>query len=203
MKILEPNTTVKLKGGREKMIDTVLARLSRMSRQGASYAHMGKKGWSNPVREDTGPLLTLFAKLKRPRKVLEVGTAHGESMCHIAKGEPDAEFTTIEWLIEMAQEAEANFKEAGLDVQIECGDAMHVIPTLIGPFDLVFMDANKDGYLEQIKLLIERRLLAPHCLVLADNVIDRKTECPKFLEYMDQYGAVTFNTECGLLVAIL
>jgi predicted O-methyltransferase YrrM len=71
---------------------------------------------------------------------------------------------------------------------------------LAGKFDLVFMDANKDGYLEQIQELIRLKLLAPNCLIIADNVIDRRAECQNFLDFMEQFNPVILQTECGLLV---
>lgn len=180
-------------------LDTVLERLSQMPRQGASYAHMGRKGWSNPIRKDTGLLLQVLTAAVNPMKVLEIGTAHGESLCNIAKGAPQAELHTIEWLPEMAEEARQNFAEAGINATVHNGDAMEIIDKLPMGFDLVFLDANKDGYLEQILKLQKGLHLKPGCWVFADNVIDRQAECQNFLDWMKSF-AVVFPTECGLLV---
>ena len=181
-------------------LEIVIARLAQMPRQGASYDHMGKHGWSNPVRSDTPLFLQAFAGLPGIKRVLEVGCAHGESMLNMVKGNPTAVFHTIEWLPEMAAEARENFAEAGVsNVTVHNGDAMLIIPTLPGKFDLVFLDANKSGYLEQIQLLQKLDLLVPDCLVIADNVIDRQTECQNFLDWMKQYPHVILPTECGLL----
>lgn len=187
------------------MIDQVIERLSQMPRQGQSYDHMGRHGWSNPVRSDTPLFLQAFAGLPQVRRVLEIGTAHGESMLNMVKGNPTAEFQTIEWLPHMADEAMANFREAGVkNVTVHCGDALQIIPNLTGTFDLVFLDANKDGYLEQFMLLAEYGLLHANAIILADNVLDRAKECANFVHYMtEHYKTVIIPTECGLLVARL
>src|SRR3990167_6055084 len=103
-------------------IDAVIARLGQMPRQGKAYDHMGRHGWSNPIRKDTGLLLQVLTASVNPRKVLEIGTAHGESLLNIYKGAPSAEFHTIEWLPELAEEARANFAEAGVKVTVHNGD---------------------------------------------------------------------------------
>ncbi len=182
------------------MIDEVIERLSKMPRQGASYEHMGRKGWSNPVRSDTPLFLQALAALPGIKRILEIGTAHGESLLNMAKGNPTAEFQTIEWLTAMAKEATTNFEEAGVQATVHCGDAMQIIPTLEGQFDLVFMDANKDGYLEQFNALMAHDLLRPGTLIVADNVTDRQKECQGFLDAMLLYPHVIIPTECGLLV---
>lgn len=182
-------------------VDKVIARLAQMSRQGQSYEHMGRKGWSNPIRKDTGLLLEVLVATVNPKRILEIGTAHGESMCHLAKGAPKAELHTIEWLAEMAEEARINFKDAGLKVTVWNGDAMKIIPTFKEPFDLLFLDGNKDGYYEQMIELRQSGLLPMGSWVIADNVIDRKADCQDFLDYMsDNFRSVVLPTECGLLV---
>jgi len=199
---LEPNVTVKPKGGRE-MLSEVITRLEEMPKQGASYDEKGRHGWRNPIRTDTGSLLTNLVRIKQPLLILEIGTAYGLSTCYLGQGKPDARIVTIEWDEEVAKEAQANLNVAGLYARVMHGDAMEVIRKVPGQFDVVFFDANKDGYLEQFMLLQERRLLAPKCLILADNVIDRQKECQDFLDHMKRYDAVIVPTECGLLVASL
>lgn len=185
------------------MIDQVIERLSQMPRQGSSYAHMGRKGWSNPIRHDTPLFLQAFAGLPGIKRILEIGTAHGESLLNMAKGNPTAEFHTIEWLPTMAVEARDNFKEAGVNATVHCGDAMQIIPALTGKFDLVFLDANKDGYRQQLELLIVHNLIAESCILIADNVIDRANDCQDFLQFMQDFSHVIIPTECGLLVGCI
>lgn len=181
-------------------IQAVIDRLELMPKQGEAYDHKGRHGWANPIRQDTGPLLTALALAARPANILEIGTAHGLSLCYIAKGANGAKLSTIEWDEARAKDAEQNFEDAGMHVEVINGDALKIIPTFQRRFGFVFLDANKDGYLEQIQLLIQYGLLMPGCTIVADNVIDRQTECQPFLDFMKQYPHIILQTECGLLV---
>jgi len=182
--------------------ERVLARLESMPKQGESYAHLGRVGWANPIREDTGPILRALVFAARPRRVLEFGTAHGLSMLYIGGAAPEADCHTIEWDQQRALEAEANIHQAGLNAVVHQGDAMKILDQLTGQFDFVFMDANKDGYLEQITKLLANGMLHPDgATIVADNVIDRQKECQDFLDFMKEYPHEILKTECGLLVA--
>ena len=182
----------------EAMIQQVIDRLEGMSKQGVSYDSKGRHGWRNPVRSDTGPFLAAFGKLPQVKRILEVGTAYGLSACYLGMG--GAEITTIEWDEEVGKEAQANLDEAGVEAHVVCGDALVALQVIQKKFDLVFMDANKDGYLEQIKLIEPK--LNPGAIILADNVIDRQAECQNFLDYMAG-RSIIIPTECGLLVGQL
>lgn len=187
-------------------LEEVIARLEQDPKQGESYDHKGRHGWANPIRQDTGPLLEILTLARCPTRVLEIGTARGLSGCYIAKNLlRGAQLVTLEWDEVRAEEAKHNFLEAGLPVEVRVGDAMLLIKqlSLLRPFDMVFMDANKDGYLEQIQLLQKLNLLAPNCLIVADNVIDRQKECQNFLDWMKQYSHIIYPTECGLLVGTI
>lgn len=183
----------------------VIDRLERMSKQGESYDAKGRHGWRNPIRRDTGPLLEALVIANQPDWVLEIGTAHGLSGCYIGRNLPrTGRMVSIEWDQATAQEAQANFNEAGLSVEVRSGDAMKLIPNLgIHQFNMVFLDGNKDGYLEQIQALIKGKFLAPACLIVADNVIDRQAECQNFLDFMKDYRHMIVHTECGLLVGVI
>lgn len=181
----------------------VIERLGRMPRIGESYDHKGRHGWVNPIRADTGHLLHALALAEKPQSVLEIGTAHGESGCWIATGlPPGTEMLTIEWIEANALEAQGNFDEAGLPVKVLLGDALEVIDTLRGhqPFDFVFLDANKDGYMEQVNKLRDLGLIAMGCLIVADNVTDRASEMEDFRNFYINKAHLVFGTECGLLV---
>ncbi len=106
---------------------------------------------------------------------------------------------TIEWDEKTAEEATENFHDANLPVSVYCGDALKIIGELKTRFDFVFLDANKDGYLEQLLKLKEDNLLTDNATIVADNVIDRATEMQDFLSFMENSSEI-INTECGLLV---
>lgn len=183
-------------------LKAVIDRLEEMPKQGESYDHKGRHGWANPIRSDTGPFLQWFTGRAKPARILEIGAAHGLSACYLIAGYPEAQLDTIEWDENRAKDAEANLKEAGAIANVHCGDAMKILNEMIGQYDLVFLDANKDGYLEQFIRLQELDLLRPGCWVLADNVIDRQKECQNFLDYVaeNHFASVIMPTECGLLV---
>lgn len=178
----------------------VIDRLEAMPKQGESYDHKGRHGWANPIRMDTGPFLQAFAALG-VKRILEIGTAHGLSACYL--GMNGAEIISIEWDEARAKDAQANLNEAGINAKVLNGDAMKIIPTLTGNFDLVFMDANKDGYMEQFLAILDAGLIHNGTIILADNVVDRRKECENFLHYMKSHSSVIIPTECGLLVATI
>lgn len=185
-------------------VQQVIERLEALPKQGESYDSKGRHGWRNPIRGDTGALLQALVLAKAPKRVLEFGTAYGLSGCYIASKLTDgSKMVSVEWDAPTAEEAQKNFDEATLPVRVLCGDAMNVIKLLATSgekFDLVFLDANKDGYYEQYQELARLNLLAPGCLILADNVIDRASEMQNFLDLMESLGSIIINTECGLLV---
>lgn len=189
-------------------LQAVIARLETEPKQGESYDQMGAHGWRNPIRADTGPILQALILAKRPQYILEIGTARGLSACHMAVTLPEhGRILTIEWDQESATIAQANFDEAQVPIKVNCGNALEVIEQIAAvssvPFDMVFLDANKDGYLDQITALLKNGLLHVNCLIVADNVIDRQKECQNFLDYMAQFEPIILQTECGLLVATI
>jgi len=118
-----------------------------------------------------GRLLSLLAGTTGARRVLELGTASGYSAIFLARGcscAPGA-VTTVEHDPEMARRAGANIREAGCADAVEVlqGSAGEVLPRLAPPFDLAFLDIDKEGYLAALPQC--RRLLRPRGLLVADN----------------------------------
>jgi predicted O-methyltransferase YrrM len=187
-----------------------IQRLEAMSKSGASYTDStGSYGWRNPIREDTGPLLSAQVAAHAPQRILEVGTAHGLSALHLISGWTDfegKELHTIERDGPVGAHARACFDGLGLPVTVHIGEAMQVIAEgLSGTFDLVFLDAQKSHYGRQWRSLVERDLVGKGTVLLADNVIDRKEECTDFFAALDGQGTPyeVLPTECGLLVAVV
>ncbi len=124
------------------------------------------------IRKNTQSLIKTLLMLKRPVRVLEVGTAVGFSAL-LMKESCDSikEIVTIENYDKRIPIAKANFEKYDADgiIHLIEGDAMEVLPTLEGEFDLVFMDAAKGQY---IRFLPEvTRLLKPGGLLISDNVL--------------------------------
>lgn len=121
-----------------------------------------------------GPLLTgQIEKLSTGSRVLEFGTYCGYSAILIARNLPSgADLICVEVDPESVAGAREIIAFAGLAhrVEIILGASSDVIPTLKGPFDLVFLDHWKDLYESDLKSLEAHQLLQPGSVVFADNV---------------------------------
>jgi predicted O-methyltransferase YrrM len=124
------------------------------------------------VEWETGRLLATLVAAKRPRRVLEVGTAIGYSTIHMARElDAGARIVTLERDPKRIAQAREFWARAGVDDRIELveGDALESIGGLDGPFDVAFLDAGKteiDAYLE----LLGGRL-ADDALLVIDNLL--------------------------------
>jgi len=123
-----------------------------------------------------GKLLQLFARLVDARKILEVGTLAGYSTTWLARAlRPGGRLVTLEIDPKHAEVARANVVDAGLAdfVDIRVGRAIDSLADLeseqAGPFDLVFIDADKPGNPDYIRAAL--RLSRPGTLIVVDNVI--------------------------------
>lgn len=118
-----------------------------------------------------GTLLRILVRLSGARRVLELGTATGYSTLFMAEGITSAhgKIITLEQDEKMADRAEANFEKAGFSHMIEVvrGNAKDVLSTLLPPFDLIFMDIDKDQYPHALPFC--KHLLRVGGLLVADN----------------------------------
>ena len=102
------------------------------------------------IRKSMQSFLKLLLAMKKPKWILEVGTAVGFSSIFMAEYNPvPCEIVTIENYEKRIPIARENFKRAGKEQQITLieGDATEVLKTLEEPFDLIFMDAAKGQYI--------------------------------------------------------
>lgn len=119
-----------------------------------------------------GKFLALLVKLTGARRILEIGTLGGFSTIWMARALPEnARITTIERNPDYARVAQENFSIASVDekVDLRVGAAVDVLPTLTGPFDLVFIDADKPN--NPIYLEWAIRLARAGTVILGDNVV--------------------------------
>lgn len=119
-----------------------------------------------------GAFLQMVSRLVKPMSVLEVGTFTGYSAICLAGGlQPGGKLTTIELNAEMVDFARPFVEEAGLTrvVEMLTGDALEIIPALEGPFDLVFIDADKENYMAYFDMTWPK--VTPGGLVLIDNTL--------------------------------
>ena len=124
------------------------------------------------IRKEMQNFLKVILEIKRPKAILEVGTAIGFSALLMSEHvDEDCHITTIEKYEPRIPIAKENFKRAGKESQITLleGDAMEFLKTLEGPYDFIFMDAAKGQYIHFLPDIL--RLLSPGGILLSDNVL--------------------------------
>jgi predicted O-methyltransferase YrrM len=122
--------------------------------------------------EVQGQFLSILSCLKKPMRILEIGTFTGYSALCLAKGlDVNGKLYTIENRTDDAHTADRYFKQSKYAHQIELliGDAKEIIPTLPYAFDLVFIDADKTGYIDYYEMIVP--MLAKGGVIIADNVL--------------------------------
>ena len=143
------------------------------------------------VPPEDGRVLRLLAETTGAKHVVEVGTSSGYAaiwFC-LALRTTGGKLTTHEIDADRASLARENFKRAGVDqlVALVEGDAHETVTRLKGPIDIVFIDADKDGYLDYLNKLLP--LVRPGGLILAHNTTDVASRMQDYLE------AITTNPE--------
>lgn len=124
------------------------------------------------IRKEMQSFLKVLLAMKKPKRILEVGTAVGFSALLMSEYAPaDCQITTIEKYEKRIPIARENFKRAGKETQITLleGDAMEILKGLTGSFDFIFMDAAKGQYIYYLPEVL--RLLEKDGVLVSDNVL--------------------------------
>jgi len=124
------------------------------------------------VSPQQGKFLSLLAAATGARRILEIGTLGGFSTIWLARGAgPDGHVTTLEYDPKHAEVARANLARAGLSDRVEVlvGAALDTLPNVTGPFDLVFIDADKENNPSYLEWAV--KLTQPGSMIVVDNVI--------------------------------
>ena len=124
------------------------------------------------IRKETQSFMKVLLLMKKPVRVLEVGTAIGYSAILMSHYLPkDGRITTIEKYEKRIPIARENFSRAAVADRITLleGDALEIMKSLEEPFDFIFMDAAKGQYIHYLPEAI--RLLAPEGVLMSDNVL--------------------------------
>lgn len=124
------------------------------------------------IRKETQSFLKVVLLMKKPMKILEVGTAVGFSAILMSEYMPaGAHITTVEKYEKRIPIARENFKRAGKESCITLieGDALEVMQSLDDSYDMIFMDAAKGQYIHYMPEAL--RLLAPEGVLVSDNVL--------------------------------
>ena len=124
------------------------------------------------IRPEMQSLLRFLMQERKPKRILEVGTAIGFSALLMSEYAPkDCQITTIEKYEKRIPIALENFKKAGKEESITLieGDAAEVLASLREPYDFIFMDAAKGQYIHFMPDVL--RLLNPGGMLVSDNVL--------------------------------
>lgn len=184
------------------------------------------------ILRETESFLQILIRIKKPSKILEIGTAYGYSASFFASITTNAEIHTIEKDNELYKIARENIKQIGVNDRIKCifGDALTVLDELRYPrcdnmehykYDMVFIDGAKSRYKEIFDKSIE--LCDKNALIICDNVLlkgsiaDNKFDARRrhrtnikrmkeFIDYINSKANITSSlVSCGdgLLISIL
>ena len=135
------------------------------TKQSHPHAHL-QSNWNQ------GGFLSFFSKLLAPSHILEIGTFTGFSTLCLAEGlSTSGRLDTIELREEDALTARSHFDKSpkGQLITSHIGDAKSIIPNISAPWDLVFIDADKTGYIDYVNLVLP--LLTDKGVIIADNVL--------------------------------
>lgn len=127
---------------------------------------------AHDVSAPQGKMLALFIRMTGARRVLEIGTLGGYSTIWMARALPEGgRIDTIEFSPRHADVAQANLAAAGVAdrVTLHRGAALDVLPGLAGPFDLIFIDADKPNNPHYLDWALT--LSRPGTVIIGDNVV--------------------------------
>jgi predicted O-methyltransferase YrrM len=135
------------------------------------------------ITPDTGRLLWILVRSAGARSILEVGTSNAYSTIWLADAarHTGGRVVTLEVDASKVRLARANLEKAGLSdtVEIISGPAAASLARLPGPFDFVFLDADRPSYRAYLEAVLPR--LAPGGLLVADNVVSHRAELQDYL----------------------
>jgi len=167
------------------MDDKLIALLDRL-------AHFGEENDARGIERsrkmlnitpDTGRFLWILVRARRATRILEVGTSNAYSTIWLADAarETSGRVTTLECDLDKIALARANLAEAGLAEYIDLleGEAAKTLIQLPGPFDVVFLDADRHQYLTYFELVFPK--LVSGGLLVADNAVSHAHELAAYL----------------------
>lgn len=119
-----------------------------------------------------GQILTFFSKMIQPKHILEIGTYTGYSAICLARGlKKGGKLHTIDVNEELEDFSNSYFEKAGLknDIVMHIGKAIDVVPKLDVEWDLVFIDADKENYINYYNMVLP--LVKKGGFIISDNVL--------------------------------
>lgn len=119
-----------------------------------------------------GRVLSMFSKMIQPDRILEIGTYTGYSAICLAEGlSASGKLVTLDINEEIEDFALTYFKDSGFadKIEMKIGNALEIIPSLQEKWDMVFIDADKENYLNYLKLVLPN--VREGGYIIADNVL--------------------------------
>jgi catechol O-methyltransferase len=184
-----------LKNARAGDVDDVLATIDKFAYEKSMLVNVG---------DEKGQLLDAALRRANPALVLELGTYVGYGALRIARSAPTAKVYSVELAEANAVNARQIWTHAGVADRVTCvvgtlGDGGRTLDALAtehgftsGTLDFVFLDHDKNAYLDDLKSILDRGWLHPGSIAVADNV--RVPGAPKYREYMRQQQGKVWNT---------
>jgi catechol O-methyltransferase len=184
-----------LKNARAGDIDDVLATIDKFAYEKSILINVG---------DEKGQLLDAAVRRADPTLALELGTYCGYGALRIAGAAPNAKVYSVELAEANAINARQIWEHARVADRVTCvvgtiGDGGRTLDTLTnehgftsGALDFVFLDHDKDAYLDDLKSMLDRGWLHPGSIVVADNV--GWPGAPKYRHYMHQQQGKLWNT---------
>jgi catechol O-methyltransferase len=176
-------------------IDDVIATIDKFAYEKSILINVG---------DEKGQLLDAAVRRANPKLALELGTYCGYGSLRIARAAPNAKVCSVELAEANAANARQIWAHAGVADRVAClvgtiGDGGCTLDALAnehgftsGALDFVFLDHDKDAYLDDLKSILDRGWLHPGSIVVADNV--RVPGAPKYREYMRGQQGKLWNT---------
>jgi predicted O-methyltransferase YrrM len=172
----------------------ILAVLDDMARERRTYLS---------VPPEDGKVLRILTEAVGAKSVVEIGTSTGYSglWFTLALANTGGHLTTFEIDRKRAEQARANFKEAGVDamVTVVVGDAHQEVPKVKSPVDVVFIDADKEGYVDYLNKLLPK--VRPGGLILGHNT-RMVPEYVKAVTSSADLETIFYNEGGGLIVTL-
>jgi predicted O-methyltransferase YrrM len=170
--------------------ETVLSVLNELEQ-------ISKREYLPSIGPIKGRIISDIIRKYEPDLILEIGTLHGYSAILMGSLLPNGgKLITLEVNKNLADIARKNIEKAGMADKIEvvCGIALEIIPSLTFKFDLVFLDATKSEYFRYLKQLEASNIIKENAIVIADNVKLYENEMADYLEYVRTAGMYKSQT---------
>jgi len=144
------------------------------------------------ITPETGRLLWIMIRTAGASRILEVGTSNAFSTIWLADAarETGGRVTTLEMNPDKITRARENLVKAGLAERVEIieGPAATTLRDIPGPFDFIFLDADRPSYLTYLELVVPK--LVPGGLLVADNVVSHAGELQDYLARVKSHPAL-------------